>query len=376
MENVKQNIKVGMVVKNYKELCKLLGEKVKTGESKQIQTKNWERYFKFKKNGHQFVITEVLSEPEVKIDGRRAGNHSLFINEIAELILIIAKVPYISKRLSKNSWMKAVGLVNSEYGKTRNIRNASWVDTNQAAVNDFYDYGAGAAVEGYLISAMDYLDKTGLAAIKKRYVAVSKFTEDTLLNLKYQYNHNYLPGISPDDYEAGKFLSLKDYLWQQSPEDSYEIPIKRYEVEEFKKMKRAFIKKTGLDTSRRKERYKYWNEFLKENCWRMCYIEYDVTLDEAQKLQVKSVDKETLKNMRSSLNQKVYNHLVNLITKRYKKNFQKYQEDVQRELQNNTMKIGKMQERFTKTYKEKSLYIKTVNLTCRLELIEALIKLE
>ena len=106
----------------------------------------------------------------------------------------------------------------------------------------------------------------------------------------------------------------------------------------------------------------------------MCYIEYDVTLNAAQKSQVKTVDKNTLKNMKSNLNQKVYSHLVSLITKRYTKNFQKYQEDVQHEMQNNTMKIGKMQERFTKTYKEKSLYIKIVNLKCRLELIEALIK--
>lgn len=374
MEKVKQNLKVGIIVKNYKELCNLLGEKVKTGESKQIQLKNWERHFKFKKNGHQFIITEILPEPEAKIDGRHVGNHSLFIDEIAELILMTAKESISSKKLSKNSWMKAVGLVNSEYGKTRNIRNASWADTNPAAINDFYDFGAGATVEGYLVSSMDYLDKTGLATIKKNYVAVSMFTEDTLLNLESKYNYSYLPGISSDDYEAGKFLSLKDYLWQQSPEDSYETPITRYPVKEFEKMKKEFIKKNGLDISKRKERYRFWNDFLKENCWRMCYIEYDVTLNAAQKSQVKTVDKNTLKNMKSNLNQKVYSHLVSLITKRYTKNFQKYQEDVQHEMQNNTMKIGKMQERFTKTYKEKSLYIKIVNLKCRLELIEALIK--
>ena len=43
------NLQIGMTVKNYKELCELLGEPVKTGEAKKTQLKNWSCYFEFER---------------------------------------------------------------------------------------------------------------------------------------------------------------------------------------------------------------------------------------------------------------------------------------------------------------------------------------
>jgi uncharacterized protein YqiB (DUF1249 family) len=37
-------LKERMIVKNYKDMCKLLGEEIKTGKSKQYQLKEWKRY--------------------------------------------------------------------------------------------------------------------------------------------------------------------------------------------------------------------------------------------------------------------------------------------------------------------------------------------
>ena len=40
-------LEIGMIVKNYKELCNLLNENPKTGNSKNAQLKEWQRYFEF-----------------------------------------------------------------------------------------------------------------------------------------------------------------------------------------------------------------------------------------------------------------------------------------------------------------------------------------
>lgn len=64
------NLKAGMVVKNYIELCKLLGESIKTGNAKRAHLKEIERYVKLQKIGYEFLINEIYKIPKDKIDGR------------------------------------------------------------------------------------------------------------------------------------------------------------------------------------------------------------------------------------------------------------------------------------------------------------------
>jgi len=60
------NISVGQTIKNYKELCALLGVELKTGKSKQLQLSEFELYFKYKKAGHSFIIEDIYEIPKVK----------------------------------------------------------------------------------------------------------------------------------------------------------------------------------------------------------------------------------------------------------------------------------------------------------------------
>ena len=64
-----------MIFKNYKDLCNYLEEPVKSGKSKQLQIKDWERYFMYNKSGNKFIITKVYDSPVKKVD-RRGGNHN------------------------------------------------------------------------------------------------------------------------------------------------------------------------------------------------------------------------------------------------------------------------------------------------------------
>ena len=63
--------------KNYKELCGILEEPIKGGKSKQLQMKDFERYFEFHKEGNKIVIDNIFSEEKEKIDMRKSD----FISE-------------------------------------------------------------------------------------------------------------------------------------------------------------------------------------------------------------------------------------------------------------------------------------------------------
>ena len=50
-------------IKNYKELCGLLDEDVKSGKSKQLQIKNWKRFFTWNNSGHKYLIDQFYEVP-------------------------------------------------------------------------------------------------------------------------------------------------------------------------------------------------------------------------------------------------------------------------------------------------------------------------
>ena len=64
-------VNIGQVFKNYKELCAYLGEQEKGGKSRDLQIKDWERYFSFEKQGHKFIITDVYDTPKEKVRKQR-----------------------------------------------------------------------------------------------------------------------------------------------------------------------------------------------------------------------------------------------------------------------------------------------------------------
>lgn len=74
-----ENLKVGMVIKNYKVLCELLEIPVKDGNSKKCQLQNLERFIRYEKQGFKYIITEIFSEPLPKLkenDGRGKNPNS------------------------------------------------------------------------------------------------------------------------------------------------------------------------------------------------------------------------------------------------------------------------------------------------------------
>ena len=111
-------LQVGRVVKNYKELCALLGEEVKTGKSKQLQIDNMKRFFEWEKAGQKFIITDIYDTPLPKVDGRSSGNNSKYVKCIEILLLryLLDKKDYTAT-LTKRSWWQILGMVNNKYNQ-------------------------------------------------------------------------------------------------------------------------------------------------------------------------------------------------------------------------------------------------------------------
>ena len=112
-----KNLKENMIVKNYKELCILIGEEIKTSNSKKAQLKEFERFCQYHRNGQKFIIDEIYKEPLPKISDKSL-NHSKYIKEI-EYILVDYLYENVREgetiQLSTSSLIQILAMANNTY---------------------------------------------------------------------------------------------------------------------------------------------------------------------------------------------------------------------------------------------------------------------
>lgn len=141
-----ENLKVGMTIKNYKELCKLLDVDVKAGKSKQLQLTDFQRYFDYLKEGNKFIIKEIYNVPKVKVDNRinnKGGNNMKYCDDIETLILYILKESKDNEiNLSTNQLLYTLNMINKNYqiGRSRIPRLSELIEVPEDIIYDFYDY--------------------------------------------------------------------------------------------------------------------------------------------------------------------------------------------------------------------------------------------
>ena len=64
------NLKEGMILKSYRDLCRVLNWEITGGDSKKSQLKELNRFCDFQKQGNKFIIKEIYEIPLDKQDGR------------------------------------------------------------------------------------------------------------------------------------------------------------------------------------------------------------------------------------------------------------------------------------------------------------------
>lgn len=137
------NLTVGQEVKNYKKLCALLNIAIKGGNGKKLQQKEFDRYFKYEKQGQKYIIKEIYEQAKEKIDKRKEGNNTVFAEDFRNLMIyMLHKNRTESMLMSKGAMYKAMNLVNENYLLARsNIPKLSEiVELPQEAIYEFYDY--------------------------------------------------------------------------------------------------------------------------------------------------------------------------------------------------------------------------------------------
>lgn len=194
-------LEVGLVVKNYKELCKLLRQEIKDGKSKKYQIENFKRYFDFEKSGQKFIITDIYEIPLPKEDKRKTGNNSIYVKYI-ELILLqyLSKQEGFTKTFTKRNWWELLGMVNRKYNKVskKYLENIDYTIT-PFEINHFYQR-CNKKLEQILFSALNNLKNRKLLIWDLQTVIV---TMDEKHKEKY-----FLAG----DEDKKKILQIERYI--------------------------------------------------------------------------------------------------------------------------------------------------------------------
>ena len=142
-----ENLKVGQIVKNYKELCEILNvEARKSGSnSHKAQLKDFNRYFEFEKQGHKYIIKNIYDKPKDKIDNRSnniGGNNTVFADDIEKLILnILASSKDDTVTIARGQLYKALSMCNENYllGRSNISKLSEIIEIPKASIYEFYD---------------------------------------------------------------------------------------------------------------------------------------------------------------------------------------------------------------------------------------------
>lgn len=126
-----KELKVGMVFKNYKCLCECLGENVRTGQSKILQVKNWNRYFEFTRNKSSIIISKIYDNP-IKKD--IFTKHSKYAQDIADILIYLLKQNDNHLLNFKKELMCSLGLVNENFKQDKRKCNLN------LEINNSYKY--------------------------------------------------------------------------------------------------------------------------------------------------------------------------------------------------------------------------------------------
>lgn len=182
--------------KNYKELCEALEEPIKSGKSKQLQMKEFERYFEYHKVGNKIIIDNIFSEEKEKIDMRKSeyisetdkrhnGNNTFYGEDIEKLLLLMMASTMVDDELILpiSIILNKISMVNSNYsiGRRNQEKLSEILKIDEKYVNEFYDT-THSNLRSTLESALNRLDKKALLRWKTvrmvcKKVAVVKYNE-------------------------------------------------------------------------------------------------------------------------------------------------------------------------------------------------------
>lgn len=222
-----ENIKKGMVFKNYKELCIALEESPVSGKSKQLQIKRWETYFDYEKQGYKYVIKEIYDTPLPK----DFSSNDVYSKYIQTILIKYLKKSNIGE-FSMTQLLKICGFVNEnwnnvtllyEYVENKDITHAQAIYYYNQLYMHVYSYCTKA-----LIRCLDRLYKRGFLRWSKiLYVQIGDNSHiakeeeikkylNVAMKIREEMNIKYINLYNRDKYYRKIDTELKEqYNWDK-----------------------------------------------------------------------------------------------------------------------------------------------------------------
>ncbi|MGM7720466.1 hypothetical protein [Metabacillus sp. Hm71] len=192
-----ENIQEGQIFKNYKAICESLGVNTKTGKSKQLQLKDWERYFKYSKDGYNFIINEIYDAPSEKEDLRSRGNNSLEHADKMDdtLLYILSKQDDGELFLTINRLLLEMKMINSNFsfGNRHKKKVSNYLNIEESIIEEFFNTSK-RTLKSNIESMLDRLESKSLIywqKVKTVCIAKSIVSENELGNITVDTDITY-----------------------------------------------------------------------------------------------------------------------------------------------------------------------------------------
>lgn len=156
-----------MVLKNYKELCKVLELEPKSGRGRQNQIKWIEEHVNFDRSGHKYIVSAIQKKDvEPQQDNRGGANNVVeYLDVLEKLILDLMLQEGNNEKilLSKTQLFQQLSMVNSNYsmGKAYIPEVSAIADVDKTITADWYN-SLDAMLEGNVVRALKNLESQSL----------------------------------------------------------------------------------------------------------------------------------------------------------------------------------------------------------------------
>ena len=179
--NVNQ-LQVGQEFKNYKTLCDFLETSTKTGKSKQIQLKEWQRHFTYEKQGNKFIILEIHYNKLERVDNRKNNTFVVqhkqpsFFNEESELststlFLLSQALPFTREHIDDKNYRvipfkthdfyREIGYCNHNY-QTLTELHGSYAKAIPSRLSSYILQDTGRKMKKFTQTVLSQMKRQGL----------------------------------------------------------------------------------------------------------------------------------------------------------------------------------------------------------------------
>ena len=342
------SLQAGMVIKNYKEMCKLMGEDIKDGNSKKAQVENWRRYFDFVKDGQKFVIIEIYNEPFAtpELHRRREGIYIQYI-ECLLMSIIANKAKNGELIIPKNRLYCELGMVNEKYSlyykEEKNVLLDIINKIEESATVTLFDLdefylNSGAKLHRILTSSLNSMVNRKLIKFSSAYIVVMKDEDE----IDYDDIIEFDRKVNPDRSEAEKLFrkNLDKKIDKKSKIEEFGGHIADKDEEKvilsIERMALGKIDCKDISEVMRKRCFQLYqkavNSYVKTYCprWQKYYPVFDIIhscdLKEQVPLQAEEVRKLSFRQQQLELNTKTHDGCMGYAKNRYNKNLKEYNE--------------------------------------------------